>query len=166
MNEGGLEGQEAPNGKDAEARDVLSPQIDELIRLGFHETLANPAYPQPERKLRDEPSLLETSFREKLKTVQLPEQISDPSNLVLVIPRLRLEDIADLQKIEGIEKWHWYDPSLDDDLPQAPYVIEMTKGEPNQDPKHLVKETQSRMRAYLPANSSFDAVSAALEKKN
>lgn len=163
MSENELEGQEASLGKEAEIREVLSKQFDQLIALGFHNTLANPAYTQG--KPYDKP--LETSFREMLQDTVRPENVDEPSKLVVVIPRIRLSDIADLQDIEGIEKWDWYDPSLDSALPLVPYALEITRGNPDEAPKDLVKETRGRMRSVLHTfeNSSFDAVSTALGKK-
>jgi hypothetical protein len=156
-----------PIDREAIMRDVISPQIDRLVALGFHNTHANAGYVRQADRLPDVPTdILETMFRRDLHHVLLPEHIKDSSKLVLVVPTLR----ADAQA----KQLHYSDPTLwnpystpDEGLPHLPYAIEISRGDPTLGtPSAVVRKSRGLGRSILHwgQNGNLETIQAELKK--
>jgi hypothetical protein len=145
---------------------AIAPQIDKLIEFGFHRTTANDAYRDALEEESGYSSILEARFRTQLQNVSYPEFVEDPMNLYLVIPNLTTRTQASLL---GIGNEEYFEPNVyaDKDLPQEPYVVEITPGDLKSSPRATARKMLGIIDAALnpdPAGS-LNKLAEGFEKK-
>jgi hypothetical protein len=146
---------------------AIAPQVDRLIELDFHKSAANKAYVKGlDVSLGGFTSALEPRFRAQLQSVLFPTTVENSSNLLLVIPTHRSFHQA---KLLDFSSWARWEPNIypDDDLPQVPYVIEITRGSPTQTPQKFTRRAVGIVDTVLSADSagSLNAIRQGLQKK-
>lgn len=157
---------EEPMDRETVMREYIFPQVNYLIELGFHESPANQAYMDALDVELHATSVLESRFRTQMQDILLPESIEDTSNLVLVVPNVHIDQQAFRLGIPGFSQW---EPFVypDKDLPQVPYAIEITRGDPNKNPKRFAFKANGLIDTLVSTdeNGGLDSITQGLEKR-